>query len=489
MHKLNDRTVGIEWLVGAALFLGFLFAASVAAVAQPAPPVPPAAPGNAPQPNDRKSLIQCLDNDFNDLLKAEANPQPLRDVQRLMAQTDQKSHWNYIEAAALIRRQRSKAAIPLLLKYMVERAGDGDGGRIIAAYSGALNLLVGQRIEIPECQGPDRQATMEKAVIKLYVDWWQPNKQTLTTDPAKMNDDRIKFVVSELLRHSAREIQGPGARSQTDERLVSGEGLFRTLEQMNNEHSRHGPREWWKEELDGSMTAVLLEQAGYRQKPPDNPHGGLAPVALPAVPLLAALRQMRKAPTLDKIAADPKQDGAARIICILAMHLAGDDISYKVPLELLDADERLDVRLLSLLAIGLYQRDQTPVPRLLKALDDNNAEVRIAALWAMRTLAPKAALPKLIKIVNDQEPPEMVWLATMTLGEIGGNDAGAALVGALEKYVKDGGDTSNLARTLGAFATLTGQRDMMVKIAGAHDPAFFMEQARQAIAWWRAHHR
>src|SRR5262249_23461187 len=68
----------------------------------------------APPADDK--LLTGLAADFEELLKKEKDPRPLREAALKFHQTNQNSRWTYYhEALALIRKHRSPAAIPLIL--------------------------------------------------------------------------------------------------------------------------------------------------------------------------------------------------------------------------------------------------------------------------------------------------------------------------------------------------------------------------------------
>jgi hypothetical protein len=457
-------------------------ALSVVLAFSPKAPVPAELRPEKEAPKDKAELYRQLDDDFQELLKAEADPEPLREAARLLAQTDQGAHWtSFFQATALLRQHRSKAAIPLLMKYMVEHASLGPSHISLPQYAETINILAGEKVAtIPE-NGPDRQKAMEAAVLKLYGEWWRLNKKTFTTDLGKMPDERLRFVVSELLRHSGKEL-ADSQRTSAPDRLVSAEALYQSV--AASLRGRDGRRQWCKEELHGRMTPVLLNQAGYTKKPTDDPTAGPTRVAYASIPLLAVLYQQGKAPLLDEIAADPKQNNATRLTCILALQFAGEDMNVKAVSSILEADSRLECRVLALLALGLSGKTATAVPKLVAALDDKNREIRLSAVHSLQTFAPKAALPKLSKVVRDGEPAELVQPGIQLLGAIGGDEVATVLAEHMEKLLKNGGKQNyDVYHVLRAFSTATNT-DWIE--AGAHQPAYYAEQAQKAIEWWKA---
>src|SRR5207302_389844 len=146
-----------------------------------------------------------------------------------LAETNQNSRWlSFFNATALMRKHRSTAAVPLLLKYMVEHASFGSSHVVIPEYVNTLRVLTGEKIADPRQNGSDRQKSMHDAVAKLYETWWQPNKKTLTADLGKMPAERLKVVVDELLRHAEKEFDRHRGDWGAD-RLVSTQALYNGL--------------------------------------------------------------------------------------------------------------------------------------------------------------------------------------------------------------------------------------------------------------------
>jgi len=433
-------------------------------------------------PTDKDSLEKRLDRDYATLLKADAHPSPIREAERLLISTNQNSRWtDFSKAVTLLRQHRSKAAIPLLMQHMVEHAALTTSRITIPADADTISILAGEKINIEPPQGPDRQQVMVDAVVALYTDWWKAKKDKLVVDLGEMTDEQIKFVVSELLRHSQDELfqsKGSGRNKITTQQRY--EALTTSLE------GKAGRQTWWDEELHPRMAPLLLADAGYEKNPAGAVTDGSGTVDFAAVPLLSALNLQSRGLALDKIAKDPWQNNAVRLTCMLALRGAGNSANSDALLAIYATDPRQECRVLSLLMLA--RSDNKKVTQtLVKALDDDNLEISLAALETLRTLAPRAALPKLIKVLQDNQPAEMVLPGIMLLGKIGGDQASGALVAYMEKVLADGGDPyrSGLSRALIALSESTGTRWIE---AGAHTPTYYQDRARAAIAAWKAAH-
>jgi hypothetical protein len=462
--------------------VSFLMFASLLALGfgRPADLLASGPPTKNPAPLERAALIRQLDADFQNLLANEPHAESVREAARLLAETNQNSRWmNFFQATALLRKHRPRAGVPLLLRYLVEHASFGSSHIIVPQYVVTLKLLTGESAADPLLKAAGQQKEMEKAVGRLYADWWQPNKKTLTTDLGKMPVEKVAVIVRGLLSQAEQEILR-NAYSSDNDRLVSTESLYNGLTRGLGQ--RHGRQEWWKEELHGRMTPILLDLAGYVENPVGNPAAGPTRVSFPAAGLLAVLRQEGQARLLDRIVADEKQNNATRLTCVLALHLAGEDMPLNAVVSILDRDPRLECRVLSLLLLGLSPKNAVTAPRLLVALEDRNREVRLAAMHSLTAFAPREALPRVSRIVRDGTPPELVRPAVDLLGRIGGDEAARVLVEALEKGLRKDSKSYDVYYTLYAFSSATDTRWIE---AGAHDPAYYNEKARKAIAWWK----
>jgi hypothetical protein len=442
-------------------------------------PVPAVAADAAADPTDNASLLRCLDSDYQFLLKTERDAQSIRNAAQLLEQTNQNSHWNdFFKANELLRQHRAKAAVPLLMMYMVKHAAFGSSHISIPQYVQTLRVLTGEKIADPPAAGRDRQQSMDDFVINLYVQWWKPIRATLTTDLARMSDEQISCVADELLRLSESELgskpsslHGTSTQAQY-EKLVSAFG------------EKSGRQLWWDEDLHPRMVPIFLAAAGYSQTPTDDVTDGPSQVSFAAAPLLAVMHQNNWAGTLDQIAADAKQNNATRLTCLLALYGSGRDVNSQDLVSIFDSDKRLECRVVALLMLGRSATPKTVAPQLVTALDDDNREIRLAALTSLRTIAPRDAKAKLLKVISEGQPQELIDPGLLMLSNIGGDDVVAALVQFMQKSI-DNGNTRQLPRALEAFSNATHKRWLQ---AGAHPQAYYQTQANAAIADWKAQH-
>jgi hypothetical protein len=328
-------------------------------------------------------LLKQLDEDFETILKAEKDPQPFRKAARLLEQTNQSDRWTeYHEALTLLRQNRSKAAFPLLMKYMVLHSGFSTGHVVIPAYADTLTILSGKDIPSPYRYVADRRTPVREAVEDLVKTWWTPNKEKLSADMGKMSREQVQVVVHRLLD----QVEG-GRRSR--ERTESTQQMAVHLRAtLLRRHEDRGA--FWSQDLHPSMIPFLLERCGYHEKPPEKPvERDAAQISFGTVLMLAELRRNGEAPDLDSVAGDKKQNSAVRLTCILSLVAAGEALKTKEVLEVLSKEVKVDRRVIAVLALGYSDEQDLAGPQLKKLLEDPNRDVRAAAELSLKSAGPK----------------------------------------------------------------------------------------------------
>jgi WD40 repeat protein len=429
-----------------------------------------------PPPGDK--LLAGLDADFQELLKEEKDPQPLREAHRLFDQTNQSDRWTaYLDALALVRQHRSRAAVPLLLQYMVQHASFGSFDS--RAYVDTLVILTGEDIADPYRYVADRQKPVRDAVHKLVETWWRPNRERLTTDLARMSPEQLQVIVGRLVGPVRGE---PGEEPYADPAERADRILSSAL--GRREASR---RRWWDEDLHPAMVPLLLAPAGFEEKPAAKPAGRENyPIPYAAVPLLAALRRNGAAPPLDRIAADTGQNSATRLTCLLALYGAGEELRTGSVLPILESEKKLERRIVAILALG-YCRDAREASQpLIKLLEDPNVYVRGAAVRALHAAKPPEALPQLRQLLEDGDAREAVLPTLSLVAAIGTAEAREVLARFLARALEEGPRSGHLLPALHIFEQATGH-DWTE--AGAHPDGYYREAARKALEWWKSEKR
>ena len=425
-------------------------------------------------------LLKQLDADFKEALKQERDAPAVRKAARLLAGTNQSSNWtDYNGAVTILRQTRARAGIPLLLKYMVLHAGFSTGHVVIPAYADTLTYLTGKDFPDPYRAEPDRVKPVRAAVEQWVKTWWLPQMDKLTTEVGKMSPEQVRRVTNGLLAKA-----GEASRQRSYGGTPTVSGLAYALAEIL-QPGREGYRIPYEEEVHPAMLPPLLEAAGHVDAPRKGarPERDKAPIRFEVVPLLAALRQDGEAPALEKIARDPKQSSATRLASILALYRAGEDMPTEVLLGLLEGEKKIERRLVTILALQYCRAEQLTTPRLVALLDDSNNRVRTAAVIALQSTAPKEALPKLKKILDERHPQEAVHSALTVVANMGTREATATLAEFLESSLRRGARGQGVYYALGAFETATG---MSWIEAGAHNDAYYRAKAAEALKWWKA---
>ena len=416
---------------------------------------------------DEDKLIVQLDADFEELVKKEKDPVPLREAAKLLDQTNQNSRWtSYMDGLAIIRRTRSKAAVPLLLKYMVLHAGYGSAPGMEQAYADALTILTGKDFDSLNQHAKDE-------VQNLYDEWWQPNKNKIVTDLALMSKEQVQVVAHRMLRQGERR----GRDYESDPLMTLSRKLNDAFQPELG-----GRRTWQPEELDGAMLPVLLDQIGYDANPPVNGPKHDPQINFAVIPMLAALRADGLAPSLEKIGSDNRQSSPTRLTCLLALHGAGEKLNAVQVVAVLNSEKKLECRLAAILALKYSADAKTVASPLLDALDDPNRSVQTAAIIALEGSAPKAALPKLKKVLDELEPPQAVYAAIRTIGLMEGDEPRGALADFMEAAQNDPKKAKYMFQALHAFESATGKN---LTEAGAHPEEYYRERAKAAVEWWK----
>lgn len=376
------------------------------------------------------------------------------------------------DAYGLIRTNRSLAAIPFLLKKLHERQSDLD--------LATLAILTGEDVAAHYKRG-DPNA--------LITNWWIPSKKTLRVDLKHMNRERLTRVVDTLLKIIDDKLTNRGLSNDITAAAVQRK--LNNAKQLSSTESRG----WYDEEVVSDMLPILLDRAGVR---PDA--NAVDPrLNYTVIPLLATLRRQGEAAELDKFIRDETQPSATRLIAMRALVQAGEDLPTAFVLDLYKQAKSLEVRVAAILTLPWSDDPQRGSEQLVAALDDPNIHIRAAAVLSLGSIAAPAAVPKLIKMLDDQtrdekRPQELVRYSEgnpgtvnilRALAESGSREATQHLVARLEMLMDQNAEKSVMRDTLQAFESLTG----MVWIRPGAEASQYRFAAAQAIEWWRGQQR
>lgn len=432
-------------------------------------------------------LLAGLDADFERLVKDDPLAEDVREAARLLAATNNSDRWtNYSKATAILRRTRSKAGIPLLLAYMVRHSERSSSHIYIPAYAETLSALTGKDIASPYKSGPDRGAAVRQAVEKLVREWWQPERDKLTTDTTEWSEEKLQVAAARLIKRSAWQMSGSSTDPEEWRDRPTSYAVYHLLYYHLMESGSRDRQEWTLDELHPQMLPAFLAGAGYRPQPKEPPARDTSRPAYAAVDLLAALRRNGELDELEAIAQDVNQTAGTRLTCVLALYQAEQKLLTPVLLSIAEKDKNLERRLVAILALR-YAGDDRPAGRSLIALmEDRNPEIRTAAICALRGPLPPQAVPKLKRAIDALDPPQAMLFIFDVLGEYKSREACEALAGFLAAGLEDKRKAEHLYRALSGLERATGQR---WNEAGAQTADFYRERARQAVEWWKSEGR
>lgn len=416
-----------------------------------------------------------LDADFHRLVKEEKNPLPLRQAAKLLEQSTGDARWTESKKAIqLLRKHRSKAAVPLLLKGMIKLADERIGRMIVPMYADTLTVLTGVDIASSFKDRTQNIAQIRQRIHKLIKEWWIVGQDKVATNLESFSSEQLQVVVTHLL-----EVERRHSRHLRD-REMDVYSVHQILYYQVMKPSSADEHQWFAQDLNKNMVPTLLHESGYVEKPTGESKNKVVTVHFDAISMLASLRKSGNAELLDKVAADEEQHNAARLACVLAVYRAGEKLDSKTLLTILKGKGSVQNRLVAALALR-YAREPEVVPALIKQLDDKNNQIRTAAACALRDVLPKSALPKLKTLINDLDDGQSIPLVFKVISEYENVEAQGIIAEYLEEALQGGAKARYISRALSAFGDATSKR--WIK-AGAHPKSYYREKAREALAWW-----
>ncbi len=214
---------------------------------------------------EEDKLIVRLDADFETLAAADPNRQQVREAARLLEETVQSGHqWQYRDALKILRQTRPKAAIPLLMEYMIRHSGRGTPQFAIQEYVDTLSLLTGKDVAAPDRHVRDRQAAVRDGVQELADKWWTPHQAEITTNLDKMTPEQLEVVVDRLLKKADRDhyIEPRSRDAEVTAYRFCQLMTYRIVHRSSSE-----PAAWYLEELRPAMVPPILARAGFAKEP------------------------------------------------------------------------------------------------------------------------------------------------------------------------------------------------------------------------------
>ena len=411
-------------------------------------------------------LLRELDGAYQSLKKETLDQESLIAAAKAFQAGDVK------HALRLLRTGRPRAAIPMILKDMVERETEPKStekqpkSKKVPSddHLTALTLLTGDDVETAFAKAGSAH--------RLVQDWWRPRQAGFVTDIGKMSPEQVA-TVARRLRDAAGRLEPYTANGPS---YYAHALLYGLVYYREDSPDRRGPPNWFAEELHPALGPAFLAGMGYRS----DGAGGQDVLDVPyqLVHLLAAMRKNSALPQLDKVAEDASQNSGVRLVCLIALNSAGEGVRVPAVLSILAREKKLD-RKLAALEFLYYADDIEPATDyLLEVLDDANAEVRNSALHAIQK-HPPLPLFKRLKQMAEAKHQERVLEVIAAMGT---TEAQTYLANYLEKTMSDRPKTERIHDTLWAFQHATKQDWIS---AGRYSFDQYHGMATKALEWWK----
>lgn len=352
-------------------------------------------------------------------------------------------------------------------------------------YAETLTILTGRDIPNPYQYVADRKTPVRQAVQKLVAEWWEPEREKISTNLEDWSAGQLQVLASRILKREARGLSGSSTDPESWMDRPTSYAVYHLLYYRMMTASSSDRSDWRLEELHPRMVPTWLAAAGYRPEPKQPPQRDTSRPAYAAVPLLAALRQNGELDELDEIAEDERQTAGTRLTCVMALHRAGEKLRTPVLLSVACGDKNLERRLVAILALP-YCEDRKVGESLVKLLDDENAEVRTAAICALAGPKPPQAVPKLKRAIDELDPPQAMLFTFAVLGKYKSREACEALAGFLAAGLEDKRKTEHLRNALAALEAATGQR---WSAGDSRTEASYRAKVQAAVTWWKTEGR
>lgn len=143
-----------------------------------------------------EEAIKTFQTAYLSLLAEAKHKSHLEQAEQLLAETNDNTHWtNYSAATKLLRDHREKAAVPLLLQYMLVHTQRSSRHVMIPEYIRTVEILSGRKFAVENLQTPDLAESMAPQILQ----WWIENEKTLAVEPDAMAEVELAVYVDNLL--------------------------------------------------------------------------------------------------------------------------------------------------------------------------------------------------------------------------------------------------------------------------------------------------
>jgi|JI9StandDraft_1071089.scaffolds.fasta_scaffold10199_5 hypothetical protein len=379
-----------------------------------------------------KDVINKLKLAYTQLLQSSKHRAQVEQAAQLLAETNDNTHWtNYSVAAKLLQEHRDKAAIPLLLQYIVIHTERSSRHVMIPEYAKTIEFLTGRECNLGRAQA----AYPVERLAPLVLQWWMDNEATLSVEPETMDDKELAAYVKTLLSEARSQGEFTRTRAERETCYVTSQTVNYGLLKKSESTQR----------LSGDVATKLLPLVLSASD--DQP---LFPYE--AVWLLSDLAKMGQEVEIRKLALDPNQDRAIRLACLLGLYRAGASYPTETILHLYQNEVDFERRLILLVSMRWGGKEVLPI--LLSAMDDTNFEIAGAAACATVGFKSSDALVKFEKMLMvERENPFLLYNA---LAEYKTHEARLVLKRLLVAALDGGPNRQNVSRLLDSFETAWG---------------------------------
>lgn len=414
----------------------------------------------------KDELLHLLEKEYLELLKKSPNATQLLKAEALLHQTNNNTHWtNYSAATKILKANRDKAAIPLLLRYIVIHSKRSARHVMIPEYRKTITYLTGEPMKELYRSGPNTEERMREKVLDLVNNWWLKKKDELVVSPKKMSTDQLRVVVDRLVQRVTRDgdFSGSGGRKDT---------AYRAYHVMNYRIVERSTRTSIAPLLP-EMVELLLEPNGFGGKEDEAIAESGFPYA--KIWILSELAKSTSAHLIAKIASDTEENSTVRMLCSLALFRAGREFPAENMLSMLKTETHLQKRLILLLSLQ-WADEKEALPVLLEAMKDPNIEIATAAACALPSSNPPEAIPQLKKLIQRRNNVSPILLLNR-LAKYESSQVRAILHKMLSDAV-DGKSGLDVSRVMSAFLDSCNYSGWDFRKNGVSDK----EQARMAMA-------
>lgn len=437
-------------------------------------------------------LLARLDKEFESLLENDQQWRRVREVGRTLAVVRDSNTDIRLELRTLAET-RSKAAVPLLLINMLRHSKLPGGERLVQEHLEMLRALTGAELQDwVQPQNPNLEQQV-RGIVEEFVDgWWTENQNWFTKGAEHWPDDVIYRRALTLLQRVQSRVLG---KIDRDDHLWMPNSsdisslLSNTVFYSENILTPGRLRSY--EELSPKMIDVFLARSGYAQDPAPRSRD----VSLPtygAIEPLAVLRKRGRLRSLHEIAANPKQTAGTRLTCALALCMAGEPIPVPIFLDIAKNDKILERRLVAILVLGRATNSNDAMKLVVDSLNDPNREIQLAAMLALSEIRgprPLAAIPKLKRIIEQMESPEVVDTALNCVSNFGNRNACLVIVNFMESALEEEEQHRFLPTAVASLRNATSQLMQSSPQPTQSSQGNIQETAREAIRWWNTNNR